>query len=134
MECYWTCVINFQWKKLFRKNHRIPGNVWEASAHHSDNTNIDKCDKNILKDAITVYRDLCVSVAKVGGGVFKGSSWLVSTFCGEIFSKSTNAHIFELLKRWGHVANVKANYEDSLGRKIIKNIYILSKEKAFGDF
>ena len=36
--------------------------------NHSDNTNIDKCDKNILKDAITVYRDLCVSVAKVSGG------------------------------------------------------------------
>ena len=36
-------------KKIFRKNHRVPGNVWEASAHHSDNTNIDKCDKKYFK-------------------------------------------------------------------------------------
>ena len=36
-------------EKIFRKNHRILGNVWEASAHHSDNTNIDKCDKKYFE-------------------------------------------------------------------------------------
>ena len=28
----WTCVVKFEIKKLFRKNHRIPWKVWEAEA------------------------------------------------------------------------------------------------------
>ena len=50
-------------KNLFRENHRLPGNVWEAR-NHNDNTNIHKCDKKYSKGGrITVYWDLCVSVA-----------------------------------------------------------------------
>ena len=38
-------------------------------------------------------------------------------FCTENFfsPKSANVHIFELLKRWGPMANLKAKYKNSLG-------------------
>ena len=48
-------------KKFFGKNHRVPGNVrGECVTTVTTQISINVI-KNILKDAITVYRDLCVS-------------------------------------------------------------------------
>ena len=61
--CYKIYMKNF-----LEKITEYQGMCERQVRNHSDNTNIDKCDKNILKYAITVYRDLCVSVANAGTG------------------------------------------------------------------